>query len=376
MIKKQAIIDILKTVKYPGFSRDIVSFGVIKEIRVNEQLISLVLSIKSNDKKIISRLDEDIKKSLLLSKLDIEKVKIKISLGRTDSDFKPTRVNGIKKIIAIGSAKGGVGKSTLAMNLAVELGKKNKVGFLDLDIYGPSLPLMVSNNQTPEIIRDKLIPIDKYGLKLMSFGFLNQDNAPAIWRGPMVAKLTNQFFDNVNWGELDLLIIDLPPGTGDIQLTLSQKIDLDGVIIITTPQKIALEDVRKGSDMFKKVNMPILGIIENMSYISFCGKITNKDQNSIFKNSLLDIKGLKKPVFIDRDGSFKVNFKIFDGPGGISESRRLGLPLLGEIPIEPILAASTDSGHPFMLTPSADSIASKQISKISSTLIERLGLHE
>ena len=375
MLTKQKIIDVLKKIKYPGFSRDIISFGLVKNIDIKNELVELSLSVKSNDDKILEVLKTNIE-NVMAQELSVTSLRINIELNSIESNLEKNNIANIKNIIAVGSAKGGVGKSTIAINVASQLSKNNAVGFLDLDIYGPSLPLMIGDSSTPKIVDQKLIPIKKYNMELMSFGFLNQENAPAIWRGPMVAKLTNQFFDNVNWGQLDLLIIDLPPGTGDIQLTLSQKIDLDGVIIITTPQKIALEDVRKGSDMFKKVNVPILGIIENMSHISFCGKITNKDKNSIFKNSLLEIKGLKKPVFIDKDGSFKVNLKIFDGPGGMSESIRLGLPLLGEIPIEPMLAASTDSGHPFMLTPSADSIASKQISKISSTLIERLGLYE
>ena len=252
MVSKEDIIDILKNVKYPGYSRDIVSFGIIKDIQIDNNDVTIILSFKSNNEEIINQLNS-IVKAEINAKANIDKLKIEIDVAETTPDFQSNKVEGIDKVVAIGSAKGGVGKSTVAINLAVELSKTNKVGFLDLDIYGPSLPLMIGERDTPQIIDQKLIPIEKHGIQLMSFGFLNQGDSPAIWRGPMVAKLTNQFFDNVNWENLDILIIDLPPGTGDIQLTLAQKLALDGMLMVTTPQKIALEDVRKGSEMFKKV---------------------------------------------------------------------------------------------------------------------------
>ena len=254
MITKQIIIDNLKKINYPGFSRDIVSFGLIKEIIIESDKVILIIRVKSNNETQIDQLSSDIKRRLF-DDLNIQKIDIQIELDQIDSNFKNNKIEGVKNIIAVGSAKGGVGKSTVSINLAVELSKEYKVGFLDLDIYGPSLPLMVNEKQMPKIVNQKLIPIEKYGMQLMSFGFLNQEDSPAIWRGPMVAKLTNQFFDNVDWGDLDFLIIDLPPGTGDIQLTLAQKLFLDGIVIVTTPQKIALEDVRKGSEMFQKVNI-------------------------------------------------------------------------------------------------------------------------
>ena len=257
----------------------------------------------------------------------------------------------------------------MSINLAVELSKEYKVGFLDLDIYGPSLPLMVSENQTPEIINQKLIPIKKHGMQLMSFGFLNQGDSPAIWRGPMVAKLTNQFFDNVDWKDLDFLIIDLPPGTGDIQLTLAQKLSLDGIVIVTTPQKISLEDVRKGSEMFKKVNVPILGIVENMSTLSFSGRFIsdNKDNNS----GNIIIKGLEESIIVDKNGDFQINLNVFEGPGGASESKRLDVPLLGSIPLDSALSMSVDNGTPFMLKHNNNNTA-KEFIKISENIKNRL----
>ena len=177
------------------------------------------------------------------------------------------RNENIKNIIAVSSGKGGVGKSTIAVNLAAELSKTFKVGLLDLDIYGPSLPTLIGNSDTPKVIENNLlVPIEKYNMKFMSFGFLNAKDDPAIWRGPMVSGAVMQLLSQTEWGKLDYLIVDTPPGTGDVQLTISQKIDVSGALIITTPQELSLLDVQRGINMFRKVNLPILGLIENMSY--------------------------------------------------------------------------------------------------------------
>ena len=367
MLTKEKIVDVLKTIKYPGFSRDIISFGLIKNIEIKNGVVELSLSIKSNDNKLLKDLEINIK-NVLNKELLINDLKINIELSSVETSFQKNKIEGIKKIIAIGSAKGGVGKSTIAVNIASQLSKKNKVGFLDLDIYGPSLPLMIGSNTVPEIIDQKLIPIKKYNMSLMSFGFLNQADSPAIWRGPMVAKLTNQFFDNVDWGELDYLIIDLPPGTGDIQLTLCQKMSLDGVVMVTTPQELSLLDVRKGSEMFKKVNVPILGIVENMSSISIPGKLTsNQDMKSLHGKIIID----DQEFSIDENGNFNIEYNIFGGPGGISESKRLGVPLLGKIYLDQRLSYSSDNGTPFVFEHNNNDIVN-EFQKIEKAIKNKL----
>ena len=276
---KNQILEKLKTVNYPGFNRDIVSFGMVKDVVFDHKTITLLLSVSSSNSEKKDQLVQDIKSCLANDEYDIM-VKILDSPPRktVDTSNKQANVEGnIGKIIAVASGKGGVGKSTVALNLAAALSVSGKkTGLLDLDIYGPSLPITMGINQNPEINEEKkIIPLQKNNLKLMSFGFVSGNEAPVVWRGPLVAKMTEQFFRDVYWGDLDYLILDLPPGTGDVQLTLSQKIPLDGAIIVTSPNDIALADVRKGADMFKKVETPLLGVVENMSYMSIDGNISN-----------------------------------------------------------------------------------------------------
>ena len=344
---KQDIIEQLKLIKYPGFSKDIISFGMLKEISVSNENIIINLFQSTNEKNILDTIKSEIISTI--AKINNSNRNVEIiftsseSLNKSNLDL--SRNENIKNIIAVSSGKGGVGKSTIAINLASELSKNNKVGLLDLDIYGPSLPTLIGDKQMPKIMENNLlIPINKFDMKFMSFGFLNSGNDPAIWRGPMVSKLTHQFFDNVDWGELDYLILDLPPGTGDIQLTLVQKIALTGAIIVTTPQDLAHQDVKKGSDMFGKVNTPVLGVIENMSFYNLRGKINGYNKELID----LSIDSINDNVEIDDNGQFQVNIEIFKGKSGKKESFRLGIPLLGAIPLDPDLSLLSDIGKPYV----------------------------
>ena len=341
---KNKILEKLKTVNYPGFNRDIVSFGMIKDVVFDHKTITLLLSVSSSNSEKKDQLVQDIKSCLANDEYDIM-VKILDSPPRktVDRSNKQANVEGnIGKIIAVASGKGGVGKSTIALNLAAALSMSGKkTGLLDLDIYGPSLPITMGINQNPEVNEEKkIIPLQKNNLKLMSFGFVSGNEAPVVWRGPLVAKMTEQFFRDVYWGDLDYLILDLPPGTGDVQLTLSQKIPLDGAIIVTTPNDIALADVRKGADMFKKVETPLLGVVENMSYMSIDGNISNAN------DAILSINN--ENISINNDGSFNLRFNLFKEGGGLSESQRLEIPFLGEIPYSNDLMRSIDSGNPIV----------------------------
>ena len=366
-MNKEQVLEKLKTINYPGFNRDIVSFGMVKDIVIDDNHINLKINISSQNEEKKQAVINDVKKELdsHFSSVQIDVSSQADPAPNTPPANAPNVVNNVDHIIAIASGKGGVGKSTIAANIACALAREGKkVGLLDLDIYGPSLPITLGINEQPQMTQEnKLIPLEKFGMKIMSFGFISGNDTPVIWRGPLVSRMTEQFFRDVDWGELDILILDLPPGTGDIQLTLTQKLRMTGAIIVTTPQDIALADVRKGADMFRKVNTPVLGVIENMSGLILSG---NTDPD----NSKLEINGQK--VETDNNGSFNISLDLFKTGGGEKESERLGVPLLGKVPISESIMSSTDSGTPLTTHESLNDIGKiyVSISKQIVSLIE------
>lgn len=351
-MNKNQILEKLKTINYPGFNRDIVSFGMVKDVIIDNSIITIMLSISSQNEEKKNQLVTQVLESIQSEEFEIKiKVLDQPTRKTVDTSNKDANVAGkIKNIIAVASGKGGVGKSTIALNIASALaGLGYKAGLLDLDIYGPSLPITMGVNENPKVVDgQKIVPIEKNNLKLMSFGFISGNQAPVVWRGPLVAKMTEQFFKDVTWGELDYLILDLPPGTGDVQLTLSQKIPLDGAIIVTTPNDIALTDVRKGADMFKKVKTKLLGVVENMSFMKIEGKIPGMNNKEISING--------KSVNVENE-SFSFNFHLFKKGGGLEESTRLNIPLLAEIPYSEDLMLSIDRGEPLVQSNSDHSVS-------------------
>ncbi len=325
MFEKDAILTVLKTVKYPGYSRDIVSFGLVKDIQIDGSAVGVMIELTSPNPEIGNQIADSARIALrnALPGLADAHVQVRVPTPQTAASTPPSRFNqnrlpGIRHVIAVASGKGGVGKSTCSVNLACALQKLGaRVGLMDSDIYGPSIPLMMGINERPTISEnEKLAPPVAHGVKLMSIGFLLNDDQPVIWRGPMIQKTIQQFVNQVEWGELDYLLVDLPPGTGDAQLSLCQVVPLDGGVIITTPQEASLGVVRKGIAMFEKVNVPILGLVENMSY------------------------------FTAPDGS---RIEIFGHGGGQRESLRRNLPFLGEIPIYTAIREGGDAGIPVVV---------------------------
>ena len=324
MLTKETITNALKSVKYPGYSRDIVSFGIIKNIFISDNHVTVSVELSSASPEVSQQLKQEAE--LVLQNLpEVKSARVDVSAptGQPASAASPwsgqNKVPGIKRVVAIASGKGGVGKSTVSVNVACALQKLGaKVGLLDCDIYGPSIPLMMGINRKPGLNEnEKMVPLENFGVKLMSMGFLIEGDAPVIWRGPMIMKTIQQFIHSVDWGELDFLLVDLPPGTGDAQLSLCQTVPLDGGVIVTTPQEASLGVVRKGVAMFEKVNVPILGIVENMSY------------------------------FTAPNGE---RIEIFGHGGGRAEAERKGVSFLGEIPLYTEIRIGGDQGSPVAAT--------------------------
>ncbi|MCB1203837.1 MAG: Mrp/NBP35 family ATP-binding protein [Verrucomicrobiae bacterium] len=343
MINEESVREKLKKVNYPGFSRDIVSFGLIKRITVSGNDVLVLVSLATRDPAVPRAIHQGIEEALATLE----------GVGRVEIDFDlkdppepvagnpaaaQTSIPGVKKVIAVASGKGGVGKSTVAVNLAIALSRTGaKVGICDCDLYGPSIALMLgaTDQQPMATEHNEIIPIEAHGLKAISMGFLLSEDSPVIVRGPLATRYTQQFLRQCLWGELDYLILDLPPGTGDIQLTIVQTVSISGSVIVTTPQEVALIDARKAVAMFQKVHVPITGLVENMAWFE-CEH------------------GTKYPIFGEG--------------GGTAEAERLGVPVLVQIPIDIATRDRADRGEPIAtLDPSTN-----PISAVFSVLAEKV----
>ena len=344
MLTDESIRAALSSVRYPGFNRDIVSFGLVKAIRTEGSVVTVDISLATRDPNVPRQIHESAM-AAVKALPGVKEVKLNFDIKDppnpvTGADRLPkSSIPGVKRIIAVASGKGGVGKSTVAANLAVALSATGaRVGLCDCDLYGPSVALMFGTDERPmQNEQQEIIPIQRHGPQLMSMGFLLDDGSPVIVRGPMATKYTQQFLRQVAWDQLDYLVLDLPPGTGDIQLTIMQTVALDGAVIVTTPQEVALIDARKAVSMFSKLNVPILGIIENMSYF-----------------------------LCPSDG---VSYHIFGKGGGEHEARRLNVPLLAQIPIEMSVRESGDEGHPVALIDPTKSAASQAFHHLAGQII-------
>lgn len=322
---KDDVTAVLSKIKDPDLHRDIVSLGFVKNINITDSRMDIEIQLTTPACPVRDEMKEQAER-------EIRQLGFKGQLNIAMTSHVASHVNqvreqvlpGVKNTIAVASGKGGVGKSTIAVNMAAALARDGaKVGIVDADVYGPSLPLMLGVTEKPrtEKIDEKhfkIFPVEKYGIKMMSIGFLVDTETPMIWRGPMASGAVKQFLTDVVWDDLDYMIFDLPPGTGDVQLTLVQTIPLTGTVIVTTPQDVSLADVRRGIRMFQKVNVPIFGIIENMSYFvcSHCGQ----------------------------------REEIFSHGGGERTAKKFNVPFLGEIPIYTPIRIGGDTGKPIVLT--------------------------
>jgi ATP-binding protein involved in chromosome partitioning len=349
MINEESVRETLKKVPYPGFSRDIVSFGIVKRIEVSGADVSVHVSLATRDPAIPRAIHEGVE-SVLGAMEGVGKVTIDFDLKDPPEPVVggnpavgQSSIPGVRKIIAVASGKGGVGKSTVSTNLAVALARGGaRVGLCDCDLYGPSIALMLGATDSQPMATDKneIIPIEAHGIKAISMGFLLGEDSPVIVRGPLATRYTQQFLRQCLWGELDYLVLDLPPGTGDIQLTIVQTVAVDGSVVVTTPQEVALIDARKAVAMFRKVNVPVSGIVENMAWFE-CD--------------------MGKKYFIFGEG------------GGAAEAERIGVPLLSQIPLDIATRERADRGEPVATLDPAESPISAAFADLARQLVGILG---
>jgi ATP-binding protein involved in chromosome partitioning len=325
MITIDDIRERLTEIRPPGSPRDIIALGMVRGIDSQDGAVTVHLEPPAMPPSSLNATIADIRRAVGALE-GVKAVSVRVpQAGPAQAASGAAAFNelgplpGVRDIIAVASAKGGVGKSTVATNLALALSQLGqRVGLLDCDVYGPSLPIMLGLSGRPRVGEDKRIhPLEKYGLRLMSIGFFLDDDSPVIWRGPLVMGLVRQFLKDVEWGELDVLLIDLPPGTGDAQLTLVQQVPLAGGVVVTTPQEVATLDVQRGIAMFQQVNTPVLGIVENMSYYQ-CPKCGKRED-------------------------------LFGSGGGERIATRYAVPLLGQIPLVPEVRSAGDTGKPIVI---------------------------
>jgi ATP-binding protein involved in chromosome partitioning len=320
-VEQAQVLEALKVVRDPDLNRDIVSLGFVKDLKIDAGRVSFTIELTTPACPVKDQMRDQSRAAVMqlpgVSAVDVQlSAKVREAVG-ADGGRQP--LAGVKNVIAVGAGKGGVGKTTVAVNLAIALAKcGGKVGIIDGDIYGPNVPIMLGMKTQLATDGQKILPAEKYGLKVISMGFLTADDAPIIWRGPMLHGALQQFFREVRWTDLDYLVVDLPPGTGDVSLSLSQTVPVAGAIVVTTPQQVSLADSRRAVAMFKKLNIPPLGIIENMSYFA-CPNCHHESD-------------------------------IFGRGGGESMAAELGVPFLGRVPIYQPIREGSDVGVPLMIS--------------------------
>ncbi|HPP73846.1 MAG TPA: iron-sulfur cluster carrier protein ApbC [Armatimonadota bacterium] len=319
MPTEKDVINSLKSVQDPELGRDLVSLGMIQDVKVQNGNASFTIVLTTPACPLKAQIKEAAKQAVA-SLPGIETVEVKLDSkvkampGAREDEVLP----GVKNIIAVASGKGGVGKSTISVNLALALAQEGaKVGLLDADIYGPSLPRLIGTTQRPVASNGKIIPVEEYGIKLLSLGFMMPDDAAVIWRGPLVSGAVKQMISDTDWGDPDYLVVDLPPGTGDAQITLAQTVPITGVVIVTTSQDMALNIAIKAAQMFKRMDVPIIGIVENMSYF-ICPHCEGRTD-------------------------------IFSHGGGEKAAEWLDVPIIGKIPLEPEVVIDSDKGVPTVI---------------------------
>jgi ATP-binding protein involved in chromosome partitioning len=341
-ITESNVLDALRSVMDPDLRRDIVSLNFVRNMKIEGGTVSFDVNLTTPACPVKDRLREQSRQAVLDRVPGVKDVRVNMTAEvRRPPTPETGRIRGVKNIIAVGSGKGGVGKSTVAANVAASLARSGaKVGLLDADIYGPSIPIMMRSQDEPEIKDQVIQPVSVHGVKLMSMGYLSGE-MPLIWRGPMAHKALQQSLLGVNWGELDYLVVDLPPGTGDVHLTLVQTVPVTGAVIVSTPQDVGLQISMKTLRMFQQTKVPLLGIIENMSYY-VCPHCGGRDE-------------------------------IFGHGGAALAAESLGVPFLGEIPLDPAIRKHSDAGTPVVLA-EPESASARALAEVSGKLAQQVSI--
>jgi ATP-binding protein involved in chromosome partitioning len=317
-VSESQVIEALSHVIEPELHKDLVTLNMIEDVQINDGEIAFTIVLTTPACPLKNQIESEAS-AAVQSVTGVTNVKVNFdSRVPSDSRLMGRMSIGVRNAIAVASGKGGVGKSTTATNLAISLVLDGaKVGLLDVDVYGPNIPIMMGINDRPKGHNNKILPLEAHGVKLMSMGFLVEPGQAVIWRGPMIHNAIRQFLEDVEWGDLDYLIIDLPPGTGDATLSLSQSLGLTGSVVVTTPQQVALDDVVRGVSMFQQLNVPVFGVVENMSY------------------------------FVAPDTGTR--YDIFGYGGGQKMAKQVGVEFLGEIPLDPDVRKGGDEGTPIVI---------------------------
>ena len=369
----EQILDALRQIQDPDLHKDIVTLGFITKAESKDGRIDVVINLTTPACPVKDQMKAQAEE-LLKALPGAREVHVEMTAEVRGQTGAPRKIApDIKHIVAVSSGKGGVGKSTVTVNLAVALAKTGaRVGVLDCDVYGPDIPMMMGLSGEPEAVERKLLPKERHGVKTMSIGYLLADDKPVVWRGPMVHKLIEQFLADVEWGALDYLLVDMPPGTGDAQLSLAQLVPLSGSVLVTTPQSVSTYDVSKAIGMFKQVNVDIMGIVENMAGYVVAGQVAGASGGT---DVSIETGTETKSVKTDGDGRFETVVHIFGAGGAERLSERYDFPVLGRVPLNPAVRVGGDGGDPVTIT-EPDSVIAQEFAQVAGRLAQRLAIQE
>ncbi len=373
---RESVLEALRKIQDPDLHKDIVTLGFVQETSIEGGRVKVRINLTTPACPVKDQMKGEAER-LLRALPGVKDVSVEMTAEVRGAQGPPRELaRDIKHIVAVSSGKGGVGKSTVTVNLAVALARTGaRVGILDCDVYGPDIPMMMGLTGEPEASGRRLLPKERHGVKTMSIGYLLADEKPVIWRGPMVHKLIEQFLGDVDWGALDYLLVDMPPGTGDAQLSLAQIVPLSGGILVTTPQAVSAYDVTKAIGMFRQVSVDILGIVENMAGFLIAGTVEGaKAGTHVALETGAGHRGIER-VTTDAAGRFETVVQVFGTGGAERLAKKHDFPVLGRVPLDPIVRVGGDAGDPVVIS-APDSAIAREFAAIAGRVAQRLAIQE